>query len=168
MRTGAVLLLLAGLSVIVCARGAGGFAPAPVRKEDTGKAALKKLAGTWSLVSLSRAGRAMPVPTEVLAMKAVIKGDRWKFTRPAMRGPEPEYTIVLDPSKKPKEMDLKMVRGKDAMVVHGIYTLKGDTLTFCYYNPTRGSPKEARPERPKAFTTGDTRAHSMTLKRDKR
>jgi uncharacterized protein (TIGR03067 family) len=170
MRTRAALPLLAGLAAIAFARAAA-FAPAPLPKNDkaNAKSELKKLAGTWSLAGLSRGGKDMPVADRMGTIKAVIAGDRWKFTRPGMPRSMPEYVIVLDVAKKPRHMDLKRADVKEGMVVRGIYKLEGDTLTFCYFATTaRGAAKGGEPQRPKDFKTVDDRTHTMILKRTKR
>jgi uncharacterized protein (TIGR03067 family) len=156
------VLLVAGLSL--------GFAPAPVPKTD-GKSELKKLNGTWSIVSRTigrrppvRGGGAAlrPVPPRPAPvrpnLKVVIAGDRWKFTLGERT--TAEYTLVVRPGKKPKEVDLKGV--KRNINLFGIYRLQGDTLTISYSLSSNGRPAV----RPKDFTEGGSVA--MTLKREKR
>jgi uncharacterized protein (TIGR03067 family) len=65
----------------------------------------------------------------------VFKGDRLTLT-----GPKPfrkrEYSFKLDPSKKPKTIDLTLLDGQlNEKVWRGIYELKGDELTGCTRHP---------------------------------
>jgi uncharacterized protein (TIGR03067 family) len=140
-------LALAGLSLA--------FAPAPLPKPVPPKTSeLKKLAGTWAILSRSTGkGRGRPWRNE---LKVVIVGDRWKFTLGTRI--TAEYKIEIDPGKKPREMNLTGV-GRPINLV-GIYSLEGNTLKVCYALARNGS-KVARPT---AFTGGV----NMTLQREKR
>ena len=74
-------------------------------------------------------------------------------------------TFKVDPSKKPKEIDMKITedetgkhKGKTAQ---GIYALDGDTLKWCVAEP-------GTTERPKEFAApADTKLMFITLKREK-
>jgi uncharacterized protein (TIGR03067 family) len=105
------LLLTAALALAAQA------APAPLPKPDSSKEDLKKLQGTWALVS--RRGE----PT----FQIVIAGNLMKFPHP-----DDQWAITLDAKKKPKVWDSTGVRaGLKGVIFRGIYRLKGDTLTLC-------------------------------------
>jgi uncharacterized protein (TIGR03067 family) len=74
-------------------------------------------------------------------------------------------TFTLDPSQKPKTIDMKVTEGRreedKGKVVRGIYELNQDTLKWCTADP--GSE-----ERPKEFATKEGTRHMLvTLNREK-
>ncbi len=86
---------------------------------------MKKLEGTWLLVSAEEDGN--KVADDAVKAKVVISGDR--MTVNVGRKSEAEFPITLDPSKKPKTMDIAPAdRNNKALV---IYELDGDTLRIC-------------------------------------
>jgi uncharacterized protein (TIGR03067 family) len=119
---------------------------------------LAQLQGTWSMVSGSADGQAMP--DEMLKqMKRVCKGDETTTTMGGQIYLKAKFTI--DPSKKPKTIDYQMIdgftKGKKQL---GIYEVDGDTFKSCF--------GAAGAERPKDFTSqpGDQRTSSV-WKREK-
>jgi uncharacterized protein (TIGR03067 family) len=115
----------------------------PAAQSDAVKKDLAALQGTWNLVAMEVDGQ------EVKADK--LKGTTLTIrdhTYGVLAGKQlREVEITLDPTKTPKEIDMKFLDGphKDA-VGKGIYRLEGDTLTIC-----RGL--EPQQERPKDFKT---------------
>ena len=138
----AVLLALAAL-------GAGGLAyrtlaadkPAAAR-EDTAKADLEKLQGTWLLVSMEMGGQKAP-EDEVKGYTLVVKDD--KATVSDGKGNTQEAVLKLDAGKDPKEIDMTVDEGGKAEVHKGIYKLDKDGLTLCKSHPPD--------ERPAAFAS---------------
>ena len=116
-------------------------------RKDAVKNELKKLEGTWTLVSRERKGKKTPA-TGLKNWQLTIKGKLWTVNHP---GGVEQATIHIDPKKDPKTMDLtfKFPRGRKVLT-RGIYTLAsttdGDTLTLCRMDQ-RGRP------RPKDFKT---------------
>ena len=106
-------------------------------KADPATADLAKLKGEWAVKSIEVAG--MPLPGE-LPGKLVIDGAKFG-------GLGSDMTIVLDPSKTPKEIDL--VRAPSGQKWMGLYKLDGDTLTLCLAMIEKG--KLADQKRPADF-----------------
>ncbi len=119
---------------------------------------LAQLQGTWTMVSGSADGQAMP--DEMLKqMKRVCKRDETTTTMGGQVFLKAKFTI--DPSRKPKTIDYQMIdgftKGKTQL---GIYKVDGDTFKSCF--------AAAGDERPKDFTSqpGDKRTTSV-WKREK-
>jgi uncharacterized protein (TIGR03067 family) len=130
----------------------------PVVHADDAEKDLKAAQGAWQLAELTT--DAGPAPADrIKGVKFTIKDD--KLTMDGLDG-KPEFTIKLDPSKKPKAIDLTLLdgafKGKTTM---GIYSLDGDTLKLCVGN------KEAK-DRPTEFKPGgDADLMVFSLKRAK-
>jgi uncharacterized protein (TIGR03067 family) len=139
---GVLLVVSAGLLV-------GADAKEDLKKEKD------KLIGTWSVITIEvPKGEKGPSDKEIKEMKFVFAED--KVTPKFGEMEDQPVNYRLDPSKKPKEIDIMIPKG-----MKGIYTLDGDTLTMCVV--AKGDP------RPKEFKAdADTKAVIMTLKRDKK
>lgn len=123
-----------------------------VRKE------LRALEGNWKAVALEVVGQALP--NDALPDFTFVIGADGKSTG---KMPQGEYTskITIDPSKDPKTMDNFHESGSEkGKTQYGIYKLEGDKLTVCITSPGR-----AKSERPKDFTTKDTRNVLFEFKR---
>src|SRR5262249_23849090 len=105
---------------------------------DDAKDDLKALQGTWDLVYFERDGKEVKLRNGTKAIitghKSVIKvGDKVIAAG----------TFKLDPSKKPKAVDMTYTEGPDkGKTFKGIYQLDGDKVKFC----RPGSPDEKRPK----------------------
>lgn len=139
MSTRAVPLIL----VVLFAAGASG---------QDAKKDLDQLQGDWMMQSREANGN----PSTNTNWKLTIKGDQWSVTRPDKDTAALQATIKLDPSKKPKEIDLMSKKG---VFIPGIYKLDGDTLTFCRPGPSMNA------ERPKEFKTADSPNEIIVWKR---
>ena len=116
------------------------------------------LQGRWVMAALEVNGKL--VPEERLRDAFLeIKGDKY-ITTTKNRSIETRFT--LDPSKKPKTIDMVFTDGEKKGKVHkGIYELTGDTLKIC-----RGL--EANQERPTELATWPgTNVFLVTWKRVK-
>jgi uncharacterized protein (TIGR03067 family) len=101
---------------------------------------LKKLQGTWNIVSLELNGETMPVSAMGNA-RFVIQGDH--FTAQGM-GATYEGTLEVDASATPKNINMNFTAGPEkGNKSLGIYELDGDNLRICL--TTRGDV------RPKSF-----------------
>lgn len=123
---------------------------ADVKDNDTNQ-------GTWVPASAELAG--MMFPDEIRkSIKLVIKGDKYTATVGKMID---QGTVKLNPSAKPKEMDITGTEGPNkGKTFLAIYERDGDTLRVCYDLGGK--------ERPKEFKTKEgTQLFLVTYKRDK-
>jgi uncharacterized protein (TIGR03067 family) len=128
---------------------------------DDAKQDLKQLQGEWIVVAAERDGNKLPEES-AKNMQLVIKDDTIEISEDkTAENPRVEIaTLVLDPSKKPKQLDVKPTP-KDAKPAYGIYELNGDNLKLCW-------AREGQ-ERPTAFgTKPDSRFILLVLKRAKK
>ncbi len=110
------------------------------KKSDAAKEELKKLEGTWQLVSAEQDGEKMP-QEQVKKMKLVVKGD--KVTVYADDKAVSERTFKVDPSKKPKELDSTPTEGDEKGKAYAaIYEFDGDAGKLCQAAPGKDRPKE--------------------------
>jgi uncharacterized protein (TIGR03067 family) len=106
---------------------------AQAQQQDPAKEELAKLQGTWQMLSVEAGGKEMKgVKLETIA----IKGN--KFT--GLGGASDSLTIRLDPTRKPKEIDL--IREKDERKWMGIYSLEGDDLKLCMALVAKGEEQK--------------------------
>jgi uncharacterized protein (TIGR03067 family) len=130
LMTAAMAILLGGLLTHVPAG----------EKEDAAARDMKLMQGNWMLHSFVTNG--MEVPAEKIQnIRLTIKGDRYlvDFGKQKM-----ELTFKIDPTKKPRAIDLINVKDDKKTVTLGIYEVNADTLKFC-----RGT--ESGQERPTEF-----------------
>ena len=106
---------------------------------DDPKDVLKKMVGTWVMVSGEKDGKKLPDDV-IKSAKLIIKGDMHdvKVGDDAFKG-----THKVDPSKKPPTIDAMdtegVFKGKTSL---GIYDLEGDTFKVCFAEPGKDRPKE--------------------------
>jgi len=130
-------------------------------KEDPAKD-LKALQGRWRYVAREENGKASD-PALFEGWSLVIEKD----TLTMMEGPNPVYrgTFKIDPSKKPRAIDLTITKGVPAAngkVQLGVYEIDKDTLKWCTAFPDDKA-------RPKEFSTKkDGKSEMWTFKREKR
>jgi uncharacterized protein (TIGR03067 family) len=132
-------------------------------KENATKNEMKKLEGTWRIVSVGSKGKKEPADYSK-RFTYTFKGDTVRFlgdnTTP---GADLEYTYTLDATKSPKQIDMKLVKSSDnkglGQVQRAIYVLEGNTLKMC-----AGEKK-----RPTGFAgTAKSQAALVILKREKK
>ena len=117
MKRRIALILAAGLLVA---------AQAP--KEDAAKADLAKLQGEWVMTSKTYDGQETPAE-DLKAFRRTIAGN--KYTVTITKGDNVQTvkgTFTLDPTKKPKVIDVKPDEGE---AIKGIYEVDGDTQKLC-------------------------------------
>jgi uncharacterized protein (TIGR03067 family) len=146
---------------IVTALVGGLLLAADAPTEDAAKKDREALQGAWRPVSSEMGGKDQTA--EAKEHLLVFEGD--SFT--VKKGDEVRVkgTFKLDPSKKPKAIDMTITesrrdqdKGKE---MHGIYELGKDTLKWCTAEP-------GGKDRPKEFATKEgTRLMLVTLKKEK-
>ena len=106
------------------------------------KAELKKFQGTWVVIYGEKAGEEQEQVGD-----HQLKFDGETFSLSVHGHVEDKGTFKLDPSKNPKEIDIRLRdRNNDEKTVLGIYTWDGENLKLCLGKPRGGT-------RPKDFTT---------------
>jgi internalin A len=114
-------------------------------KDDTVKKELEQLKGTWVATSYVKDSKPAP-EADLKMMKLVIAGDQVTFTKGKdLR----KATYKLDPTQKPKTVDIVMVDGPDkGKTLQGIYEINGDEFKICLAILDKPRPKEfaAKPE----------------------
>jgi uncharacterized protein (TIGR03067 family) len=118
--------------------------------KDEAKKDQEKLQGDWVLASGERDGEKFPEDL-VKSLKRSVTGDKVSVSRDDQA--VTKGTFTLDPSKKPKAIDVKL-EGSD-QAVQGIYEIDGDTFKMCYAAPGG--------ERPKEFATKAGSGHSLAV-----
>jgi uncharacterized protein (TIGR03067 family) len=105
-------------------------------KKDAAAAAVKKLQGTWLVHSQTFEGK----PHDDMKPSELVFAGR-TLTIKVKGVADEKMTFTIDPSGKPKAMDVRPEKKPEAGVVVGamIYELDGDTLKVCIGLPR---PKE--------------------------
>jgi uncharacterized protein (TIGR03067 family) len=109
-------------------------------KADDATEELKKLAGTWTLVSEVADGEERDADY-LKKIKWIINDDgTWKVLEDGKVKYRGKFTV--DPAKKPKTIDSTLAGDQEGTVVRSIYELKEDSLKHCF---------AVGKDRPKAF-----------------
>ena len=130
-------------------------------KKDEVKKDQEALQGSWKVVSSEAGGKDQTEQFKDHLL--VFEGDTFalkKGDEVGLKG-----TFKLDPSKKPRAIDLTITEGgregEKGKVLHGIYEVGKDTLKWCTAEP-------GGTDRPKEFSTKEGINHMLvTLKKDK-
>jgi uncharacterized protein (TIGR03067 family) len=92
------------------------------------KADLEKLQGTWTVVSLTEEGKAVPA-AEIANLQITIEKD--EYTATEKDKVVAKYRFKLDPTKKPAAIDFTPLLGKEKIIEQGIYVFEKDQLKIC-------------------------------------
>src|SRR5439155_8046196 len=103
--------------------------------EDAVKEEMKRLEGTWQLVSAVKDGK--ETPEEVVKKIRVVIKDGKHTVHFGKDTAAKEIPFRIDPTKKPKTTVDTLPDGKE---IKGIYQLDGDTLTSLRARCGQGSP----------------------------
>jgi uncharacterized protein (TIGR03067 family) len=117
-------------------------------KEQMIRNDLEKLEGSWSVKSLVVEGKERDCAGQVFVFqgtkarfhfpkKLSLEGDRLRFGGDGTV----EFTIVLDPMKRPKTIDLIFQDGKIKVISRGIYSIDRDKLKLCKIDDTPGKKR---------------------------
>ncbi len=113
--------------------------------------------GTWLPATAELGGKMFPDEVRK-SIKLVIKDD--KYTVTVGKGVD-QGTIKLDPTAKPKKMDITGTDGPNkGKTIPAIYELDGDSLRICYDLSGKSHPKEFK-------TMEGTALYLVTYKREK-
>jgi RNA polymerase sigma factor (sigma-70 family) len=114
---------------------------AKLRIEQRRRHDLALLQGTWRRVSSEVDGRKVypdpnqPVLPDSPVYRVVFKDDGWYDFGPGAKTPEKHHVIKLDPTRRPKSIDLYLLDDKGnpdgRTPIPGIYKIEGDILTLC-------------------------------------
>ena len=106
--------------------------------KDDAKNDLKKFQGTWQVTTMEVDGQKMPAE-EAKNFQVIIKGD--KYTLKNMDNIVSEGTVKLDPSKKPRAIDITPMEGDGkGQSMLGIYEIDSETQKVCYAQPDQKRP----------------------------
>ncbi|HMF14628.1 MAG TPA: TIGR03067 domain-containing protein [Gemmataceae bacterium] len=106
--------------------------------EEAAKKDPELFQGTWALVSAIHDGR-KSAPEKIKTVKLTFSGE--KLTVHGEKGMESAFK--LDPSKKPKEIDVTPGDGPDrGKVLRGIYELMDEELKICIGKAGKERPTE--------------------------
>jgi RNA polymerase sigma factor (sigma-70 family) len=120
--------------------------PALPPRED-----LDRLQGPWTMIEVTINGLVLPPA----GFQLHFEGNSCQFVGP--RGEASKMTFTLDPTRRPKEIDLTLSpEGSPAL---GIYELSGDELRLCYH--VKGA-------RPLEFASRQEREHLYRFGRSRR
>jgi uncharacterized protein (TIGR03067 family) len=129
MKPAGVLFL--ALALPVCSEGKAGS-----------EQELNKLQGTWKVTAIEVDGK--PQAKDKAPAEFKIAGNK-------LTGLGPDMTITLDPTKKPKWIDLTFKKGDKSIPIRAIYALEGDELKLSI--PLAPVGKAFKNQRPENFET---------------
>ncbi|HLJ95754.1 MAG TPA: leucine-rich repeat protein [Gemmataceae bacterium] len=108
-------------------------------KDAAAKKESEKLAGTWKVTKAEHDSQ----PDKAFVNAVTTFTADGKFTAKFADGMAGAGTYKLDPSKKPKAIEITMNFGPNKGKPHeGIYALEGETLKICSSDPGKPRPKE--------------------------
>jgi uncharacterized protein (TIGR03067 family) len=115
-------------------------------KEDPRSAELKRLDGTWELITTVFDGKRDDVPEGKRSL-IDFRGNTYTLKLADNLGGG-TGTIQIDPSKQPKFLDQFVQEGPDKGEIYpGIYELEEDKLQICFVSQAGGRPTEFTAER---------------------
>jgi uncharacterized protein (TIGR03067 family) len=104
----------------------------------------ERIQGTWKYLSIASNGKKWP-DNKVSLLRMIVQGDGWTVMAGAQRMEEASFH--LDPTKKPKTIDVTVMEGPDkGTTFQGIYELEGDRWKLYFAKPPWGRPQEISSE----------------------
>jgi len=141
------------------------IAPSALSAADSVKDEVKKLVGTWIIVSVDADGETRPAKDIGEGIPKKFKISAEKIDSLIDREALP-YSI--DPLQKPKHMDVRNGDSKDAETIKWIYALDGDDLKLAVTFDLKLFGGEPDRSRPKSFDTKGNKTIAINLKREKK
>ena len=142
-----------------------GFLPSAIFGADDAKTDLKRLEGTWKVVSVEAAGNKVN-PGKGAPEKIVIKDGKLTLFAGGKALPTAKnLKIEIDPKKKPKTINL--VRGEKESLP-GIYEVKKDKLKLALPLISLDRKPGEKIPRPKSFETKDKPVVVLVAKRSQK
>ncbi|HVS33990.1 MAG TPA: TIGR03067 domain-containing protein [Gemmataceae bacterium] len=107
-------------------------------KDDAVKKDMDALQGKWQITALTRDGKDAEVSKDAVR---IVKDNKYTVN------PNPNTTIEgtfkIDPTTKPKSIDITQTNGPNAGKTSlGVYDLDGDTLKICWAPPGKDRPTD--------------------------
>jgi uncharacterized protein (TIGR03067 family) len=108
--------------------------------DDAAKKDLKLFEGTWKITSMEAEGMKLP-EDQFKNDKLVCKGNEFTYTDAG--GAAHKGTFKIDPTKKPKTMDITFTDGPNkGETMLGIYEISEDTYKLCMKPMSKDRPTE--------------------------
>lgn len=119
---------------------------------------LKELEGSYTPVSMTRAGEPAPVKVQTFAIKGNTLTVR--FNKDG-KGEDKDATLMVDPAQNPAAIDMTPKDGPDAgKPILGIVKVEKDTVTLCWADQPGSSA------RPKEFSsTKENKSFLIVMKK---
>ena len=118
----------------------------PPQGEEAAKKDLEKLQGTWICVGGGFRGEETSAEDAKKAgHRLVISGDKFAWHTSLQEEPLLKGTVIIDPTKRPKTMDMAFDREGKPAVGKCVYELDGDSLKLCYGEPERPAEFNTKP-----------------------
>jgi uncharacterized protein (TIGR03067 family) len=132
------IALVAGLLFV----GVGLLSAADSAEEEAIKKDRREMQGTWKVASYELDGN-QPIPEEQLRNVKATLDANGKITVEVDGSAVLEATTKIDPTKKPKTIDITFTDGElKGQTGLGIYELKDDTFRYCRAAPGKDRPIE--------------------------
>jgi uncharacterized protein (TIGR03067 family) len=131
--------LIVALALAVATLNAGDDAKEKAKKDIIAQE-LKRLEGTWELVSEVYDGKKVEQPASMV-VRAEIRGEDYAVSRGGRVFARAK--LKVDPVKKPKTLDMEATEGPvKGKTFFAVYELKGDELRVCGADSERDRPGE--------------------------
>jgi RNA polymerase sigma factor (sigma-70 family) len=135
IEVGLAVVLTAGVIAVggsrLAARGPGDEPPRAAETTAANNPNDDRLLGFWVLTDAAVNGESSPTLTDAL------NGTQWQILKDwtsviARDGSRVDYNSTIDPSKDPKQIDLKPQKPGQGRTINGIYVREGETLKVGY------------------------------------
>ncbi|MSQ96315.1 MAG: TIGR03067 domain-containing protein [Gemmataceae bacterium] len=136
---------------LICVLLLAGACLAAQPSEEAVKKELKLFQGKWEAVAAQGFDGKAPTAVELQLTMLIIEGEKFTMKTGSL---DIKATFTVDPTKKPKHIDVFFGDGKDN-VMRGIYEIKGDMRKSCFAEPGKDRPDKFRKE--KGFMTMEWR-----------